>query len=213
MVGTIAPLVKEVRQTKGRLGTAQVVGLHFLSSLAGGFALFAALRLVRMGAAWLAPGLVDASDHAAAVVVAVLALGLFVAATLRWRLPMRDRQVPIEWRFYHGPARASVEYGFVLGAGLFTRINSAALYLAPVAALLAPSDWLAAPPIMIFAAARAGIVVTRSLAVVEAPPAKTAERIQWQSAARLRFVALQLIAVTAVGAAGITSLLLGAGRW
>jgi hypothetical protein len=221
MVGTIAPLVKEVRQSRRRrskgevlaLHEVEVLALHFLSSLAGGFAVFAALRLVRLGATEFVPGVVETVDRGATTVLAVLALGLVGASILGLRLPMRDRQVPIEWRFYHGPARASVEYGFVLGAGLFTRINGAAVYLAPVAALIAPSDWLAAVPIMSFAAARAGIVVARSIAVVDAPPEESVDRLRWESNVRLRFIALQLIAVTAVGAAGIATLLLGAGRW
>src|ERR671936_507872 len=170
MVGTIAPLVKEVRQSRRRrskgevlaLHEAEVLALHFLSSLAGGFAVFAALRLVRLGATELVPGVVET---------------------------------------------------VVLGAGLFTRINGAAVYLAPVAALIAPSDWLAAVPIMSFAAARAGIVVARSIAVVDAPPEESVDRLRWESNVRLRFIALQLIAVTAVGAAGIATLLIGAGRW
>src|SRR5918911_554371 len=132
MVGTIAPLVKEVRQSRRRrskgevlaLHEVEVLALHFLSSLAGGFAVFAALRLVRLGATELVPGVVETVDRGATTVLAVLALGLV----------------------------------------------GAAIHLAPVAALIAPSAWLAAVPIMSFAAARAGIVVARSIAVVDAPP-------------------------------------------
>ena len=211
MVGTIAPLVQEAREERGRLGAALVVVLHFVSSLAGGLAVFAALRLARVAIVSFAPGALDVIDEGAPTILAALALAAGLASILRLPLPMRDRQVPIEWRMEHGPARASVEYGFVLGAGLFTRINGAALYLAPVAAFLVPATWVAAAPILAFAAARAGIVVARSLALAGAPPEESAARLRWQSNVRLRFLALQLVAVTAVGAAGISTLLVGAG--
>jgi hypothetical protein len=211
MVGTIAPLVQEAREERGKVGVARVVVAHFVSSLAGGLAVFASLRLVRVAIGSLVPGALEVVDAGAYTILAALALAAGVASILRLPLPMRDRQVPIEWRMEHGPARASVEYGFVLGAGLFTRINGAALFLAPAAAFLVPVTWVAAAPILAFAAARAGIVIARSLALAGAPPEESAAWLRWQSNVRLRFLALQLIAVTAVGAAGISTLLVGVG--
>jgi hypothetical protein len=164
MVGTIAPLVQEVEAQGRRAGRFRVLAGHLLSTVAGGLALGLAIWSLRLGVETVAPALVGMLVAWGPLVLAGVALYLVLAATTpRLPLPMVNRQVPVAWRTTMGPERASLAYGFVLGTGLLTRINSPAFYLVPVVLLTSPSFAAALAPALAFALARGGIVTGRAL--------------------------------------------------
>jgi hypothetical protein len=164
MVGTIAPLVQEVEAQDPRTGRFRVLAGHLLATLAGGLTLGLVIRTFRLGLEAVVPSLTQALVEWGPVLLAGVALYLVVAATtLRLPLPMVNRQVPVAWRTSMGPERASLAYGFVLGTGVLTRINSPAFYLIPVVLMTSPSLAGALAPAAAFALARGGIVTARSL--------------------------------------------------
>lgn len=204
MIGTITPLVEEVQQKRQRTGAAEVALMYVLSSLVGGAALAAAARGLRLGAFALLPQDVGGRDLVVPIVIAVSACyGVGVIASTRLPRLMWQRQVPLIWRSRFGPLRASVAYSAVLGAGIFTRINSPAVYLVPIAALLAPSWPLALAPALLYAFARASIVAAASIAFSEKYYRDWDGLMAWISYQRRIWTAVQAIVLASATAAAL----------
>lgn len=149
---------------------------------------------------------VDGRDAAVAVVAVVGAYVLLTLAMPRLRLPMRDKQVPLEWRSRMGPLAAAIVYSAILGAGVFTRINSVGIYLIPVAAVLAPSWTLALAPALVYGFARAASVVAPSVALADRYYQDVDGVMRWLTHQRRVWTAVQAVAVaaTAVAATVVT---------
>ncbi|HYZ77396.1 MAG TPA: hypothetical protein VE596_08485 [Gaiellaceae bacterium] len=178
--------------------------MYVLSSLAGAAALVAAARALRLGAFALLPADVGGRELVVPIVIAVSAC-YAVAVIASYRLPrlMWKRQVPFVWRTRFGPLRASVAYSAVLGAGIFTRINSPAVYLVPIAALLAPSWPLALVPGLLYAFARASIVAVASIAFSERYYRDWDGLMGWISYQRRIWTAVQGIVLASATVAGL----------
>jgi hypothetical protein len=203
MVGTIAPLVQEVDERGQRIRAQWILAAHVLSTAAGALAVGAAIWTLRLGLEAVAPHLARQLVAWGPVLLALAALYLLAAVlTGSLRLPMLDRQVPQEWRARLGPERASLAYGFVLGTGVLTRINSPAFYLLPLAVLVTPSPVLGLALAAVFGLARGGIIAVRSVtlgAVQRSDPEQVAILGLRQ---RHILVTLQLILLTAVAVVG-----------
>jgi hypothetical protein len=193
-----------VQQKRQRTGAAEVALMYVVSSLVGAAALAVVARAIRLGAFALLPQSVGGRNLVVPLVIAVSAC-YAVAAIASYRLPhlMWNRQVPLVWRDRFGPLRASVAYSAVLGAGIFTRINSPAVYLVPVAALLAPSWPLALVPALLYAFARASIVAVASIAFSENYYRDWGGLMAWISYQRRIWTAVQAIVLASATAAAL----------
>jgi hypothetical protein len=155
MVGTIAPLVQEVAERGQRIRAQRILAAHVLSTAAGALTVGIAVWALRLALQAVVPQLARQLVALGPVLLALAALYLLAAVlTGSLRLPMLDRQVPQEWRVRIGPERASLAYGFVLGTGVLTRINSPAFYLLPLALLVTPSPALGLVLAALFGLAR-----------------------------------------------------------
>jgi hypothetical protein len=164
MIGTITPLVQEVRERNGVLGVGLLVSEYTLSAVLGSFLLALVLWLIRTGIEMVSPSLSSAVHRSAPLIIGAIAAYVVLAVlTLRLPLPMRDEQVPARWRETLGPRRALMAYSFLLGVGLFTRVNSPAFYVVVVAGVVAPSPALAFVLPIAFGIARGGVVVVNAL--------------------------------------------------
>jgi hypothetical protein len=205
MVGTIAPLVQEVAERGQRIRAQRILAAHVLSTAAGALTVGIAVWALRLALQAVVPQLARQLVALGPVLLALAALYLLAAVlTGSLRLPMLDRQVPQEWRVRIGPERASLAYGFVLGTGVLTRINSPAFYLLPLALLVTPSPALGLVLAALFGLARGGIVAVRSVtlgAVQRSDPEQVAIRGLRQ---RRSLVTLQLILLTAVAVVGVS---------
>lgn len=204
MVGSIAPLVQEtVERGRRVLAGALVVG-HVVATVAGAFVLGAVVWSLRSGVQAVLPPAERWLTGAGPIIVAVAGTYLLIAAlTRKLPLPMIDRQVPLAWRRRWGPVRASFAYGFVLGLGVLTRINSPTFYLVPLAVLVSPGVLPAVAVVAAYGLTRGGIVAVRSV---------TLRRLQWTDplevarlglTRRLSMVPLQLSVLTALIVAGV----------
>jgi hypothetical protein len=181
----------------------EVTALYVTSSMVGAAALIAAARVVRLVALTVLPDDVGGGAVAAPAALAAVALyALLAAGSRRLPRPMWNRQVPLVWRARFGPLRASVAYSFVLGAAIFTRINSPAIYLLPVAGLLAPSWPLALTPALLYAFARAASVAAGSIAFADWYARDFEGLMAWIGRQRLVWTAVQAIVLAAAAAAG-----------
>jgi hypothetical protein len=205
MVGTIAPLVQEVDERGQRTRAQWILAAHVLSTAAGALAVGAAIWALRLGLEAVAPHRARQLVAWGPVLLALAALYLLAAVlTGSLRLPMLDRQVPQEWRVRLGPERASLAYGFVLGTGVLTRINSPAFYLLPLAVLVTPSPVLGLALAAVYGLARGGIITVRSVslrAVQFSDPEQVAVRGLQR---RHSVVTLQLMLLTAVAVVGVS---------
>lgn len=163
MVGTITPLVQTAtpRGLGMRRRSASIGCVYVISSIAGAMLLATGGHAIHL---FIASARHEPLTPSARVVAAIFggsALYLTIAAWLGRRnaLPSRDVQVPLAWRERFGAARASVAYGLVLGFAITTRINSPAVYLVPIASVLAPTWQLALLPALFYGFARGAAVI------------------------------------------------------
>ena len=206
MIGTITPLVQGVAARRARLTVPIIYGAFQLSSTAGGVLVAVVVRAMR----GVTPALATKLSETAPLALSAAALYVLAAKmTGRMPLPMRNQQVPIEWRSRFSPVRALLLYGLVLGAGIFTRINALAFYLGPVAAIIAPTTLLGLAPWAVFAAGRAAVVVTVSH--VGAPRFRDQREtvVGWGFHHRPELEGLQWILMSAVSVAGPLAMILG----
>lgn len=163
MVGTIGPVVHGHHTRSKRL---IVRATYALSHVAGA-------AVVGASATWLGIGLATVYSPTSAQ----LALGLgLVTALMSLRelnvvpLPMPQRcwQVPRYWAKRPAPVMAAV-YGFVLGTGLLTFINSSALYATLAACILLGDVVWATVAMGLFGLARAVAVLIATAGYVQAP--------------------------------------------
>lgn len=204
MVGTIAPLVQEVAERGRPVRAYWLLVAHVLSTTAGALALGVAVMTLRLGLVGVAPGLARELVSWGPVLLGAAALYLLLAVLTRsLPLPTLDRQVPVDWRSSMGPERASLAYGFVLGTGVLTRINSPAFYLLPLAVLVIPDPVLGLALAALFGFARGGIVAVRSITLRSAQ--LTDPEVVAVRGLRRRYgvLTLQLVLLAALAIAGV----------
>ncbi len=152
MLGSINPLGERARNRRwSRTASAYVVG-----SVLGGAAMGALLGLVgALLGSWV--GLVTST----AIIVAVCALGL--AADLGvggLRLPTIHRQVDKDWLDRYRGWVTGLSFGFQLGLGVVTVVNTAAIYATFVVALVSGSPLVGAVIGTTFGLARSLVILS-----------------------------------------------------
>lgn len=206
MVGTITPLVQRAKKRKSVSTVVAIAAVFVASSLAGGVVIGVLGRLIRGSILALTPSLVRSATHDEALLVGVLAAYVLVGrATGRFWLPMFDRQVPLSWRQKGGAERALIPYSFFLGMGIVTRINSPAIYLLPVAAILASNWQLGLLPICTYALFRAGVAAAASVAMSDWYRHDAGAVLDLLRDQRLFATAAQGVVLAAITAGGIMS--------
>jgi hypothetical protein len=197
-----------VQRKRQRTGPAEVALLYVAGSLVGAAALVVVARSIRLGAFALLPQSVGGRNLVVPLVIAVSAC-YAVAAIASYRLPCPtwNRQVPLVWRDRFAPLRASVAYSAVLGAAIFTRVSSPAIYLVPVAALLAPSWPLALVPPLLYAFSRASIVAVASIAFSEKYYRGWGGLMTWIGYQRHIWTAVEAIVLAGATVAGLATAL------
>jgi hypothetical protein len=212
MIGTMTPLVQEmVTSTSGRskIRPASTLAAHWFGYLLGALTLAVLSRLPLLA--------LQAADKPAArlilskgpLVIALVSAYVLVSLASRRRipLPMRDRQVPISWRETWGSRRALPLYGFVLGTGVVTKINSPAFYLVPIASLLSPSWTWALLPALAFGFGRGTIALARSLQTYKRFPIDHENQTAAAFRTRMRLAGGQLVVLIAVAFVGFRTIL------
>lgn len=121
MVGTIGPLVKEARE---RWLTG--IGLLIVGGMVGGA--IAGVGISIAGALVLKALGLEARDLFALLTLVGVVTTARDAGLLRIDGPPFRRSVPKSWWYSHGPWRATLTYGFVLGLGVTTTVPMASYY-------------------------------------------------------------------------------------
>ena len=213
MIGTVTPLVQEIVTSRaGRLSKirpAFILATHWVAYILGALALALFLRLPSLALRAIDADATRATLGKGPLVISVASVYILIALASGRRipLPMRDRQVPISWRENWGTPQALPLYGFVLGTGVVTKINSPAFYLVPIAYLLAPTWTWALLPALAFGFGRGTVVLARSAQTYRKFPVGHEDQVAIAFRTRLRLVGGQLIVLVAIALVGFRSLL------